>query len=223
MQSLINLFKRFFSIFLAIGNNAADSIEGQVNILKQKVREEEIKIQKAESALTDVMGQLELVKADEREAQAKRERYEQKVAAAHAQGNEADVKAFLQAAKEWGDQEKIYEENMAILEQTVSQLTQTVDDAINRIGKANNEIKAVTAQAKANSASLSVAKAMSDLDSDGLTGTLKAVKDKANQDGAKARAMLKRQDDRTSVEDKAKAYDSVSDDAYLQSILNKGA
>ena len=208
MQNLFNLLKRFFSIVLALGHKAADSIESEVNILEQKVREEETKVKKAEDALTDIMAQLQLVKADERNAEAERVRFEGLAVTAHEKGNVEDANDFAQKAEEWSAQEKTYEEQIVMLEETVEQLTQTVDDAINRIGKMNNEIKSVQAQAKANNASLSIAKTMSDLDSDGLTGSLKAVKEKSNMDREKARAMLKRKDKRASTDDKAKAYET---------------
>lgn len=208
MQDIIKLLKRFFSIFLALGNKAADSIEGQINILEQKVREEETKIQKAEDALTDLMGQLELVKSDERNAEAERTRFEELALKAHEAGNLDDANEFAVKAQEWRDQETMYEEQIIQLEQTVEQLTGTVDDAINRIGKMNNEIKSVQAQAKANNVSLSIAKTMSDLDSDGLSGTMKAIKAKSDGEREKARAMLKRQDQRQSTESKAQAYET---------------
>lgn len=208
MQNLFNLLKRYFSIILALGHNAADSIESQVNILDQKVREEETKVKKAEDALTDIMAQLQLVKGDERHAEEERIRFETLAVTAHEKGNMEDANEFAQKAEEWSTQEKIYEEQIVMLEETVEQLTQTVDDAINRIGKMNNQIKSVQAQAKANNASLSIAKTMSDLDSDGLTGSLKAVQEKSNLDREKARAMLKRQDKRASTDSKASAYES---------------
>lgn len=210
MNELIKLAKRFYTIFLALFNKAADSIESQVNILEQKVREEETKIKNAEDKLTDIMAQLQLVKGDEKHAESERIRYEGLAVEAHEKGNLEDANDFATKAEEWRQQETHYEEQIVMLEETVEQLTQSVDDAVNRIGKMNNEIKSVQAQAAANAASLSIAKTMSDLDQDGLTGTLKAIKEKSAHDREKAKAMLKRQDKRQGVEDKAKAYESGS-------------
>lgn len=207
MQNFINLLKRFFSIFLALGNKAADSIESQVNILEQKTREEETKVKNAEDKLTDLMAQLELIKGDEKHAESERVRFEKLALDAHTAGNATDAADFAEQAERWGDQEKIYEDQIVQMESAVEQLTVTIDNAINNIGKMQNEIKTVMAQSKANEASLSIAKTLNDLDSDGLTAQMKKIKEKTRQDGEKAKAMIKRREGRESIESRAKAYE----------------
>lgn len=220
----MEFFKRVVRLIKELLNRGVDSIEKQIDVSNQIIRDMDAKIKKADDAMTDAMARLELIKDDERRAEADRTKWEEAALKAHTKGDIALANECAVKAQDFGNQERMFEEQITTMEANIQILDGQIEDCYARRIEAVNQVKMIQTEHTISNASMQVAQAITNLNVDDTMSDLGKIREKSRQQAAKASAMIKRNDKRSGadLEDRVKALDhDVSNDSALTKLLSR--
>jgi len=196
----MNALKRLWTLFMALFNKGLDAAENQIDITEQIIRDMDSKIKAADDSLTDIMARLELIKADEQHAQSEAEKWEGAALEAHGKGDTALAEDCAKRSAEFREKETMFEGQIAQLESQVQALSAQVEDSYTRRNKAASDVKMIRAQMDISNASMKVASAVTELNTDDSLSTIGKIKERAQLQSAKAASMIKTADKRSGAD-----------------------